>query len=332
MKSVLITPDNPLVPSFINVLGVDAVVIEEGCNGVAAGAIDDDVYVADYIISNIPDEMFYREFGTLYRFISRAIDHNLSKIVMSVKPSDSDNVYRPHLEKTSDGKWMYDIAKRYAEIDQLAMTHNILPFDTYESLPVTHSYGNTPEKYGCIVELDIPQIDPEKLRNSLDTYINNEKPHYVSDRFDTFLVPAPEIINYLRRVGFTTEKYASHPLNIRGTATMSSDIPEYAKFVYNQLESPLFRHNYVIGRNGWKTTWHKDHATPVVHGFRLMVPIDPVIMDFEKGRYILTPGKYYFVNNSLLHRGVIPDGLTRRANLLAQMASDVDILRGTVVF
>jgi len=331
MKTMLTLPTDPTISIDIDLSSSDAVVVDTTGKHLVAGKANGDTYIADYIVHDFTNNDFYAEFGALYRMIGKAIDLKISKVVMSMPLSNDDVVYKQHLIELSNGMYMYDIAKRYQEIDQIAMTHNILPMDTYETLPVEHHYGETPEMYGCVVELAIDPIDPERLRKELDDWVGSERPHYVSDRFQKFLVPAAEVINYLKHVGFTTEKYASHPLNIQGTADIDPSVPEYAKFVYGQLESKVFRHNYVISRNGWETIWHKDHATPVMHGFRLMVPIDPVVMDFEKGRYVLTPGKYYFVNNSLLHKGIIPEGLSHRANLLAQMARDVDILKGTIV-
>lgn len=329
MKSTLTAIDDTRIVTKLDLSEGDVAVLDG--DGFAIGKIEDGVYIADYVIDNISNDNFYRAFGVLYRFISRAIDLKITKVVMSVTPSNIDKIYKPHLEFLPNGKILYDIQKRYKQIDELALTHNILPMDTYESLPVTHVYGNTPEKYGCVVELDIPAIDPEKLRKALDDYVGDERPHYVSDRFSQYIIDAAEVINYLRYVGFTTEKYASYPLNIQGTPDIDQSVPEYVKFVYNQLESNIFRHNYVVSKNGWETSWHKDHATPTTHGFRLMIPIDPVIMDFEYGRYILTPGKYYFVNNSLLHKGIIPENITHRSNLMGQLASDVDILKGKIV-
>ena len=331
MKTILTIPTDPRICVDIDLSSSDAVVIDVTGNHLVACKIDGDTLIADYIVHNLTSKDFYAEFGVLYRMIGKAIDLKISKVTMRMPLSDNDSVYKQQLIQLPNNMFLYDMAKRYQEIDQIAMTHNILPMDSYETLPVQHQYGTTPEKYGCIVELDIDPIDPERLRNELNYWVGGEQPHYVSDRFQEFLVPASEVINYLKYVGFTSEKYASHPLNIQGTADLDPSVPDYAKFVYSQLESKVFRHNYVISRNGWETIWHKDHATPILHGFRLMVPIDPVVMDFEKGRYILTPGKYYFVNNSLLHKGIIPEGLAERANLLAQMASDVDILRGTMV-
>ena len=331
VKTVLTTPTNPNIAVDMDLSACDAVVVDETGTHLIAGKAEGNCFIADYLTYDFTSQDFYAEFGALYRMIGKAIDLKLGKVVMSMPLSDQDTVYKQHLSILPDGRYLYDIAKRYQEIDEIAMTHNILPMDTYETLPVRHLYGETPEKYGCVVELDIDPIDPERLRTELDAWVGGERPHYVSDRFHQFLVPAAEVINYLKHVGFTTEKYASHPLNIQGTACIDPTVPKYVKFVYEQLESKVFRQNYVISKNGWETIWHKDHATPVLHGFRLMVPIDPVVMDFEYGRYILSPGKFYFVNNSLLHKGVIPEGLSHRANLLAQMASDVDILRGTVV-
>lgn len=332
MKTTIITKDDDrLIITDKNLSETDIVVLESTNDKFSASKIEEDFYITDFITQNISSKGFYSEFGILYRMISRAITIKVYKLVMSVPIDLNDNIYRPHLQKMEDGRYLYDIKKRFKEIDDLAMTHNILPMDTYEALPVENLYGDTPEKYGCVVELDLPSIDPERLRIDLNNFAGQERPHYVSDRFSKYLIPAGEVINYLRYIGFTTEKYASYPLNIQGTADIDPAVSDYVKFVYGQLKSKVFRHNYVISKNGWETTWHRDHATPNIHGFRLMIPIDPVVMDFEYGRYELTPGKYYFVNNSLLHKGIIPTGFSHRANLMGQLASDIDILSGKVV-
>jgi hypothetical protein len=331
MKTVLTTPTDPIILVDIDLSSADAVVVDTSGKHLVAGKVLDETFVADFIVHDFPNSDFFSEFGALYRMIGKAMDLKISKVVMSMPAWEEDTIYKQHLILLSDGTYLYDIEKRNQEIAQITMTHNIIPTDTYETLPVEHKYGFTPEKYGCVVELDIEPIDPERLRTALDEWVNGEKPHYVSDRLQHFLVPAPEVINYLKYVGFTNETYSSHPLNVQGTAEIDPSVPDYVRFVYSQVESKIFRHNYVISKNGWEIIWHKDQSTPVMHGFRLMVPIDPVVMDFEKGRYILTPGKYYFVNNSLLHKGVIPEGYSIRANLLGQMASDVDVLRGTVM-
>lgn len=331
MKTVLTTKDDPTIQTTLDLSLADSVVITNSPANIVASKIENDFYIADYIVQEVTNKDFYKEFGVLYRMISRAIDLKIYQVIMSMPVDQDDQVYRPHLQKLDNGIYLYNITKRYDEINELALTHNILPMDTYEALPVEHVYGDTPEKYGCVVELNVPPIDPERLRKELDSYAGEERPSYVSNRFSKYLIPAGEVINYLRFIGFTTEKYASYPLNIQGTATLDPYAPEYVKFVYGQLKSKIFRHNYVISKNGWETAWHKDHATPKTHGFRLMIPIDPVVMDFEYGRYELTPGKYYFVNNSLLHKGVIPQGFSHRANLMGQLASDIDILEGTIV-
>ena len=331
MKLVLTTPTDPIISADINLSSVDAVVVDTTGKHLVGAKIDGDTLIADYITHDFPNSNFYSEFGALYRMIGKAIDFKITKVVMTVPLWEDDTIYKQHLIRLSNGTYLYDIEKRHAEIAEITMIHNIIPTDTYETLPVEHKYGFIPEKYGCVVELDIAPIDPERLRTELNDWVNGEKPHYVSDRLQHFLVPAPEVINYLKYSGFTNDTYSSHPLNVQGTAEIDPSVPDYVKFVYSQVESKVFRHNYVISKNNWQIIWHKDQSTPVMHGFRLMVPIDPVVMDFEKGRYVLTPGKYYFVNNSLLHKGVIPEGYNIRANLLGQMASDVDIFKGTVV-
>lgn len=331
MKTILTTKDDKSIQTSLDLSAVDAVVIDGNPANIIASKVNGDTYIADYLVQNVTNKSFYKEFGVLYRMISRAIDLKIYKLVMSMPLDPTDNIYRPHLQKLSNETYLYDIKRRYLEIDNIALTHNILPMDTYEALPVEHCYGDTPEQYGCVVELDIPPIDTQQLREVLDQYAGEERPHYVSDRFSKYLIPAGEVINYLRYIGFTNEKYASYPINVQGTADLDPNAPEYIKFVYGQLESKVFRHNYVISKNGWETTWHKDHATPKIHGFRLMIPIDPVIMIFESGKYVLTPGKYYFVNNSLLHKGIIPKEVSIRANLMGQLASDVDILKGRIV-
>ena len=332
MKTELTVPFDPRIKTDKNLDGADAVVFEVNQPNVfVAGKVVDNVYVSDYISQNVTSNLFYSDFGILYRIIGRAIDLKLTKVITSIEPESADNIYYSNLHKLDNGRYLYDIGSRFKEIEDLSLTHNILPMDTYESLPVEHKYGETPEKYGCVVELNIPSIDTELLRQELDKFAGEERPHYVSDRFSHYTIPAPEVINYLRYIGFTTDKYASYPVNVRGTADLDPSVPDYVKFVYSQLESKVFRHNYVVSKNGWETAWHRDHATPIIHGFRLMIPIDPVIMDFEYGRYELTPGKYYFVNNSLLHRGVIPKNLSKRANLMGQLASDIDILKGKIV-
>lgn len=329
---MILTTAKDKISTSLNVSLADAFVVSKNDPNIfVAGIVENNTYRADYINNGISSKDFYKDFGVLYRMIGRAIDLGISKVTMAVEPWTEDSIFKQHLTK-QNGLYVYDIEQRHNEINEFAMTHNILPFGSYESLPVTHTYGLEPEKYGCVVELNIEPIDPEELRNACNSYAGSEQPHYVSDRFNEYLIPAPETINYLRYVGFTTEKYASYPMNIKGTATLDPTVPEYVKETYSKIEAPIFRHNYVIARNGWETTWHKDHATPVQHGFRLMIPIDPVIMDFEKGRYVLTPGKYYFVNNSLLHKGIIPMDRNNRSNLMGQLASDVDILKGKIVF
>lgn len=331
MKTLLTTPTDSRIATGIDLKGTHLVVMDPTGQHLIAGRIDGDTLFADHITHQFYTTDFYSEFGALYRMIGKAIELKITKIIMNMPLWDQDTIYKQHLVALPDGSYLYDIQQRCQEIAEITMAHNIIPTASYETLPVVHTQGETPEKYGCVVELDIDPIDPERLRASLDSWVGGQKSNYVSERLQHFLVPAPEVINYLKYVGFTNENYSSHPLNTLGTAELDPTVPDYVKFVYAQLESQIFRHNYVICTNSWETVWHRDQSTPVIHGFRLMVPIDPVIMDFELGRYTLTPGKYYFVNNSLLHKGIMPQGLKARANLLGQMNSDADVLKGTVV-
>lgn len=296
----------------------------------------------------------YQDFGAFYGHVKRAIELGIPRVITCHWPHNNkikanienhkrkligkDLPYFKHLQYA--GEWdiadvkqevfYYDIEKRFEEIKQLTMSENILPMGNYETLPVSHQYGETPEKYGCVVKLKIDPVDPEQIRSELANY-KSTKQNYFQERLDVYKVPASEALNYLRYMGFSGNTYDSTSLNITGTADLQDDIPISVKNAFDKLQCNLFRQNYVIAKNHWETKWHQDHATPCVHGFRLMIPIDPVEMHFEKGTITLTPGHYYFVNNSLLHKGVIPSECNERANLMAQMDSDIDILAGEVV-
>lgn len=329
-KYVLIT-DKSVIKGVIDNSMVDAVVMDTETNSYVASTIQNGEYIADFIVSGSIVKKFYWEFGVLYRMLGRAIDLELTIVVMSQPLDNNDQIYKKNLNLRSDGRYFYDIRKRFSEINEVGLENNILPLGNFETIEVTHKYGHNPKKYGCVVELDLPEVDTEKLRAELNSFVGDGSTGYVSDRFDQILVPAPELINYLKFVGFSTDKYVVYPLNKKGSPYLSSDIPKYVNDVFEKLGVSTFRQNYVISKSGWSTIWHRDHSTPVLHGFRLMIPIDPVYMCFECGEIILKPGKYYFVNNSLLHKGKTLEGLSHRANLLAQMCSDIEILKGKVL-
>lgn len=223
-----------------------------------------------------------------------------------------------------------DLKERFADIEKLTMTENILPMGKYETIPVEAKYPHEPEKYGCVVELDVEPIDPELLRDACEETRSNSE-GYFNERLDIYKIPASEALNWLRYNGFSGDTYDSTALNIPGTTDLNDKVTDYIKHAYSKVDAKLFRQNYVIAKNNWETRWHRDHQDPSIHGFRLMIPIDPVHMSFRKGDIQLEPGKYYFVNNSLEHIGRLPEGYSERANLMAQMHSDIDILQGKIL-
>lgn len=341
--------------------GIEQVLMTEDRTMISGGTFFDGEYYRAghlvYCLKNYRKQNYswmYQDFGALYGHIKRAIELNIPKVIMCHWPHNSriraniENHKRKligrHLHYFMQmehlGAWnvneveqevfVYDIPKRFKEIEKFTMTENILPMGEYETLPVTSKYGNTPEKYGCVVKLNIDPIDHEKIRHDMHTFKETKK-HYFQERLDIYKVPPSVAANYLKYVGFSGETYDSTGLNITGTAELDPNIPKSILEAYSKVQSKLFRQNFVVAMNGWNTKWHRDHSTPLMHGFRLMIPIDPVVMYFRTGKVELQPGHYYFVNNSLEHKGSLPDGYERRANLMAQMDSDIDILNGDII-
>ena len=296
----------------------------------------------------------YQDFGAFYAHIKRAIELKMKRVVTCHWPHNEkikaniENHHRKLIGKDLHyfmqmeymGTWNlhgkeqevfgYDIEKRFAEIEKLTMKENILPMGTYETLPVHAKYPHNPEKYGCVVELPIEKIDHERLRDECE--ITREKSiGYFKQRAEIYKIPPSEALNWLKYNGFSGETYDSTAFNIPGTADLNDNVTEFVKDAFSKVNARLFRQNYVIAKNNWKTRWHRDHEDPSIHGFRLMIPIDPVHMQFRSGDVELEPGKYYFVNNSLEHIGKLPEGFVTRANLMAQMDNDTDILNGKVI-
>lgn len=340
---------------------LDKVMMTDDRTMISGGSIiDSETYRAGHLLycmknyRKINRSWLYQDFGAFYAHVKRAIELKMKRVVTchwahnAKIAANIENHHRKLIGKELPyfmqmeymGTWHlygqdqevfgYDIEKRFAEIEKLTMVENILPMGEYETLPIHAKHPHEPEKYGCVVELPIDPVDPEVLR--LECEITREKSvGYFKQRSEIYKIPPSEALNWLKYNGFSSETYDSTALNIPGTATLNDNVTDYVRDVLSKVNANLFRQNYVIAKNKWETRWHRDHADPSIHGFRLMIPIDPVHMRFRSGDVKLEPGKYYFVNNSLEHIGKLPEGYPERANLMAQMDSDVDILRGRVI-
>lgn len=341
--------------------GIEQVLMDDSESIISGGTIiDDDVYRAGHLLyckRSKRKELrswLYEDFGGFYAHVKRAIALEKNLVITAHWPHNNKiaanikNHHRkliggklPYFKQLEyQGTWElnnlqqevfgYDIKKRFAEIEKLTMKENILPMGKYETLPVTAKYPHQPEKYGCVVELDIPKIDVKRLRKECEE-VRENTPGYFAQRAGIYKIPPSEALNWLRFNGFSGETYDSTSLTVPGTADFTEVVTDYIKEVYAMVDANMFRQNYVIAKNGWSTRWHRDHEDPSIHGFRLMVPVDPVVMYFRSGTVELEPGKFYFVNNSLEHRGQLPEGFAERANLMAQMDNDKAILAGKVL-
>ena len=225
----------------------------------------------------------------------------------------------------------YFIKEEIKKIENLSFKDHIIPLKNFEAIPVSGKYTLFPEKYGNVVKLPVAPVNVERLRKAFHKYSTYNPYKYITERANNYTISVSKVIMYLEYLGFYRKVYNRIGMYKYSTNELYDDLDPYIYEVLKNLDVPLFRQNIAIAYPGWKPKWHKDQSNPSVHGFRLMLPIDYVEIVFKEGLYRLNPGNFYFVNNSLLHTGRFPKGLSKRMVFMAEMASDRLILKGVKI-
>ena len=202
-------------------------------------------------------------------------------------------------------------------------THDILPLGNFEAMPVTSMLPPYPNNYPEVVRLSI-KANVDHLR--MDFLRFNKKGDYFKSRVKYFKNSFRETVKIFEDIGFHRETYQAYPLRKIGTNTLLSSIGKYTRFFLNSLEVILFRQQYVVAKKGWNTKLHIDHPNFKIHGYRLLIPIDPAFIGFKQNIYYLKSGDCYFINIGRKHRGFTFH--KERVVIMAQMASDKLILSG----
>ena len=263
------------------------------------------------------------------KFFNRDIKINIEKNKKKFSYFfDMKNTGIQIINKTQYHTFTYFIKEEMNKIEKLTFSDHIIPIKEFETLPVSGKYTLSPKKYGNVVKLPVASVDFEKLRTAFNKYKNHNIYKYFKERRNNYTIPINKVIMYLQYLGFDEQVYDRIAIHKYSTNKLCDELDPYIHEVIENLNIPLFRQNIAIAYPGWKPKWHKDQSNPTIHGFRLILPIDPAEIVFKEGLYHLKPGHFYFVNNSLIHTGRFPKGLNERMVFMAEMVSDALILKG----
>ena len=266
------------------------------------------------------------------KFFNKGIKNNIKKNKKKCSYFfDMKNTGVQSFNNTLFYTFTYFIKEEMKKIEKLTFNDHIIPLKKFEAVPVSGKYTLFPEKYGNVVKLPVAPVDFERLRKAFDKYSDQKSYKYIKERANNYTISANKVILYLEYLGFYTKVYNRIGINKYSTNELYDDLDSYIYEVIEKIKTPLFRQNISIAYPGWRPKWHRDQSHPAIHGFRLILPIDCVEMIFKEGLYRLNPGNFYFVNNSLLHTGRFPKGLSKRVVFMAEMASDTLILKGTKI-
>lgn len=202
-------------------------------------------------------------------------------------------------------------------------THDIFPLGDFEAMLVTSMLPPYPHNYPEVVRLSV-KTNIDHLR--MDFLKFNKEGDYFKSRAKFFKNSFRETVKVFEDIGFHRKIYQAYPLREMGTNVLLSSVGEYTRSLLNSLETTLFRQQYVVAKKGWSTKLHIDHPDFKIHGYRLLIPIDPAFIGFKCNIYRLEPGECYFINIGRKHRGFT--FYKERTVIMAQMTSDNLILSG----
>lgn len=132
MKTVLTTKDDPTIQTTLDLSLADSVVITNSPANIVASKIENDFYIADYIVQEVTNKDFYKEFGVLYRMISRAIDLKIYQVIMSM-PVDQDN----HIDRICKS-WTTEFICITSQNDMMRLMNSHLHTTSYPWIRTKH--------------------------------------------------------------------------------------------------------------------------------------------------------------------------------------------------
>jgi len=200
--------------------------------------------------------------------------------------------------------------------------YDILPLGDFETLPVT---GNPlPQNFPDVVRLGIT-YDPEQIRKDYHNlpFMRGEE-HFLK-RVRYFTESIKDTMESFDKLGFSMEKYIVYPIRKIGTNDIIDELGEYTKQFLESFPVPLFRQQFALAKQGFKTELHLDHSSYKIHGYRLFIPVDTAYIDIEDKTYEMPAGDCYFVNVGKHHAGKTTED---RILLMCQMADDRLIYEG----
>jgi hypothetical protein len=213
------------------------------------------------------------------------------------------------------------------EAQKILLVQDIFPLGDYEAIPVTHQGSGQAQDYPNVLALkEIPKhalLAKEALEHieKIGQCYIEERSSHIDPR-----IPACELKEILLEMGFVKGQYQIFSLRKLGTNQLQDFIGSVTREFFAELSVNVFRQQYALAKDGWKTIAHRDHGDFNVHGYRGMLPLTtPAYLGYvgpagENLIYRLEVGTLYFVNAAQLHRGFSFG--EDRLNLMFQMDSD----------
>jgi hypothetical protein len=203
--------------------------------------------------------------------------------------------------------------------------YDILPIGDFETVPVTGD--SNPANFPDVVKLNVT-YDPERIRADYYTLPTIRGKDHFLKRIKHFTEPLKDTMEVFNELGFSMEKYVVYPVRKLGTNKIIDELGDYTKSFLENFPVELFRQQFALAREGFKTELHQDHSSYAVHGYRLFIPVDTAYIDIEDRTYKMPAGDCYFVNVGKQHAGKTDQS---RILLMCQMANDRLIQNGTTI-
>lgn len=203
----------------------------------------------------------------------------------------------------------------YKELKEKLRILDIMPLGEHETLPVTRTNKDL---------LPIKRLYKVSDCDSLyDEYMEYDKTiPYIGSRINILEengIDIEEYKDYMKCLGFNKNSYRVYPLrDLNGNILIDKDT-----YTYDLLTSwpcPIFRPQYNCAQTDWKLEEHVDHTNTLVHGYRVLIPLNKnmnIRIDGEE--YVLNAGYAYFIDVTRPHSAWAEDG---RVAISFQMTDD----------
>lgn len=168
-------------------------------------------------------------------------------------------------------------------------------------------------------------VDAQALHEEYLACIDELADSYLWDRREALKCPLNEAVQILQEYGFF-EKYKAYGITEVGSTSFLPQIGVITRRLFEQTINPCCRIHYAVGREGWRTPFHRDCEDFTRHGLRIIIPISvsahfKFTVDGKQESFELTPGHVWLVNNAIEHSACNPDKRDRVA-ILAQLMDD----------